>query len=363
MRRIPAFLVLLTLCSCFHHREASGQLPVSSTINDEQKTLISGALKSFPEKTQFAVAVISNGKIQFFGALNQNDSMIIIVNHDRVFEIGSISKVFTSTLLAESVLAGKINLDEPIDKALGSPLKDNAKMSFKQLANHTSGLPRLATNMNMLTVDPANPYRDYDEAKLRVYLQNELKQAQEPGTKSEYSNLGVGLLGFLVSQVENRSYEDLLQERISKRLDMNATTTDRSKIQNSLVTGLNPAGEEVSNWDLNVLVGAGGILSSVEDLSKFALAQSDDANEAMKLTRMETFRITDSFGIGLGWHIARNNGQEYFNHNGGTGGYRSSMTINPRQKNGVIILSNVSAFHPQSGKIDLLCRELLITLE
>jgi CubicO group peptidase (beta-lactamase class C family) len=335
----------------------------TGTANEQQTELAKTAIKLFPVNTQFAIAIVDGGTTTFLGVKREKDNVVTISNQKNVFEIGSISKVFTSTLLAESVLAGKITLDKNIGETLDFPLKDNVKITFQQLANHTSGLPRLATNQNIFGADPANPYKDYDEAKLIEYLKNEIKLAQEPGTKYEYSNLAVGLLGYLVGRIEDKAYEELLQEKIFKRYKMTSSTTLREKVsKTALVKGLNAGGDEVSNWDLAVLAGAGGILSSSEDLSKFAMAQFDDSNKAMTLTRKKTFDINERMSIGLAWHIIKKDGVELFNHNGGTGGYRSNMSIDIQGKRAVIVLSNVTAFHPDSGKIDALSFDLLKTI-
>lgn len=325
--------------------------------------MIIAALKPLPANVQFSVAIIKNGKTTFFGAKHTVDTVVAIENHSSVFEIGSITKVFTSTLLAESVLNGKIDIDKNFSDGLDLSIKDSTKISFKQLANHTSGLPRLPTNLILFTVDPANPYRDYDEKKLKEYLSTQLKPAQEPGTKYEYSNLAVGLLGYLVSKIEKKSYEELLQERIFKKYKMLSSSTIRSQVESRLVKGIGVNAKEVANWDLAVLMGAGGIISSAEDLSKFAMAQFNPSDKVLSLTRQKTFDINENLAIGLGWHIVKDEGKEIFNHNGGTGGYRSSMSVDVKNKNAVIVLSNLTAFHSESKNIDALCRDLLKTLK
>ena len=142
------------------------------------------------------------------------------------------------------------------------------------------------------------------------------------------------------------------------------STTNREQVQEHLIAGLNPSGKETSNWDFDILVGAGGIMSSTMDLSQFALAQFNRENKALMATQKPTFTINDNMKIGLGWHILkRKNGKELIWHNGGTGGYTSSMALDTEHKNGIIILSNVSAFNKNMGNIDQLAFELIATLE
>ena len=166
----------------------------------------------------------------------------------------------------------------------------------------------------------------------------------EPGKASEYSNLGAAVLGYVLSKIDQRSYEEMLHARILTPYEMGSTTTNRALIEEKLVTGINNAGEDVPNWDMAAFVGAGGILSTVSDLSKFALAQFDTAETALALTRKPFFTINDNYSMGLGWSVIQTESGDTWNwHNGGTGGYTSSMIIDVKKRNGVIVLSNISA--------------------
>ena len=141
------------------------------------------------------------------------------------------------------------------------------------------------------------------------------------------------------------------------------STFNQNELNEVLVKGLDAQGNEVPNWELSVLASAGGILSNVEDLAKYVIAQFDTSNKELELTRQKTFKLNENMDIGLGWHIikSKSNNQWYW-HNGGTGGYSSSMSIDVKNKNGIIILSNVSAFNPSMENIDKLCFELMETL-
>ena len=176
----------------------------------------------------------------------------------------------------------------------------------------------------------------------------------------EYSNLGAGLLGFVLSKIEDTTYEDLLQTRIFSKYQMTSSTTDRTMVSKVLVAGLNPKGNETPNWDINVLVGAGGILSSVNDLSRFATAQFNNANKELNLTRETTYRGSNH--VGLGW-IIKEPGKQWVWHNGGTGGYTASMQVDIENSNAVIILTNVSGFSSKRVNIDSLSDRLMDTLK
>ncbi|PIE78773.1 MAG: penicillin-binding protein [Candidatus Delongbacteria bacterium] len=331
-------------------------------ITKEQSEIIFESTKKFPNNTQISIAIINNEKISYYGINKEGDTISTIDNQKSIFEIGSISKVFTSTLLANSVLDEKINLNDNINGYLKVPFNNDTKISFIDLANHTSGLPRLPSNLDLENVNPENPYKDYREKELEEYLTTHLELLNKG--EYQYSNTGAGLLGYTLSKIENETYENLLQKNIFSKYDMQNSTADINKLKGNIVRGLNNEGKEVPNWEFSVLVGAGGIFSTVEDLSHFAVSQFDYTNKELKLTREKTFELNEKMDIGLGWHILKSQSKNlWYWHNGGTGGYSSSMVIDDKSKNGIIILSNVSAFNPNMGNIDKLCFELMKTLE
>lgn len=333
-------------------------------LNNKQIQLLFNAAKSFPNNTQLSIALIRNKKIDFIGVERLNDTIKPVENQKYTFEIGSITKVFTATLLADFVEKQKLNLDDYIQDYLDFKINTESKITFKQLANHTSGLPRLPSNLNLWLVDQDNPYKDYNKEKLITYLTKEIKLNQEPGTKYEYSNLGAGILGFELATIANSSFESLLQDKIFTKYNMLNSSSKSENIKTKLVKGLNPKGKNTPNWDFNVLTGAGAVFSTAEDLAQFVLAQFNYQNNALMLTQKPTFKINKAMSIGLGWHILKSeDSSELIWHNGGTGGYTSSMAVNVKKKNGIIILSNVSALNKKIANIDQLCIDFMKTLE
>ncbi|MBU1012357.1 MAG: beta-lactamase family protein [Bacteroidetes bacterium] len=361
-------LIMLLCCNLGHGQVSQSENNISdkeNVLTAKQKKLVYENLKNFHDQTQVSFAVIKNGAVGFYGVKRENDLLSDSPNADKVFEIGSITKVFTSTLLANFVLDGKLEADDKINDYLKIKLKDGIQISFKQLANHTSGLARMPSNFNFAAaLSPDNPYKNFDEKMLEWYLTQALKLEYAQGTKSEYSNLGVGLLSYTLCKIVDTDFQSLLKSYIFSKYKMASSTTIRDEIAEKLVIGRDSIGKETSNWDLNAMAGAGAILSSVEDLSKFALAQFDIANKELALTRVKTFADPGSMDVCLGWFINKSkSGSEWYFHNGGTGGYRSAMALDINKKNGIIILSNVSSFHPNSRKIDELCFALMKTLD
>ena len=349
------FIISLIACQESKHRN-NAQIDSSiryQEISKKQTSIIFENIKELPINTQISFGFIENGSVKFYGVKIDHDSIISIKNHQKVYEIGSITKVFTSTLLAKYVIEGRVNLEDDITDYLHIEIKGDPGISFKQLANHTSGLPRLPSNLETESFDPENPYQAYDEKHLRYYLLEEIDLEQTPGGSYSYSNLGAGLLGFALEKLDGKSYEQLVQKNIFSQYGMNHSTTQRKSVEHMLIKGLDENGKEASNWDLSVLVGAGGALSSTEDLSKFVLAHFDSSDEVLNLTRSKTFTVNQISDIGLAWEIIkRRSGDTWYKHNGGTGGYTSSLIMDIDNKNGIIILSNVSAYNSKRSIID-----------
>lgn len=330
---------------------------INKTINaltqlpDHQAEIIFNSVRAFPNNTQLSIAIIENSKISYYGVLKMNDSVKTLSNNRNHFEIGSITKVFTATVLAELVAKKKLALSDPINPYFNEPFKSGPNVTFQALANHTSGFPRLPPNVDMATIDQTNPYKDYLERDL-IEGVDHLKGFSELKNKYDYSNFGAAVLGYTMGKSQHSTYLNLLQKTVFNRYGLKNTFTS-SKGIDSLVKGLDAEGKETSNWDFDVLFPGGGLVSTVEDLSTFALAQFKPKNKALALTRIPTHTISKSLFIGLGWHISvEESGNTYVWHNGGTGGYTSLMALDINNQNGVIILSNVSGYSPNMGNID-----------
>lgn len=321
----------------------------------EISDIIFAKSKDLPNKAQLSIAISQNGKTKYYGIIKVNDTLKPIENQKKILEIGSITKVFTSTILASLVNEKKIKLTDKINLYYPFTFKDNINISFESLANHTSGLPRLPENLDLS--NKINPYKNYGKAEIENYLQNSLKFENERYKTYSYSNLGTGLLGYTLGLSEKTSFQNLLQQRIFYTYKMTNSFTSSKNLGVRLVKGLNKKGEIVSNWDFDALFGAGGILSTTEDLTKFAIAQFNPKNKELELTRKTTFDIKGDTKIGLGWHKSTTtNDDDIIWHNGGTGGYSSSIVMKVEKKTAVIVLSNVSDVN---DKINALSYELL----
>ncbi len=122
----------------------------------------------FPDKIQLAVAVIKNGNTNYYGFIKEDSKLNIVQNEKKIFEIGSITKIFTAIVLADLVIKNKLELDADIQQYFDFPFKDNAKIKLLSLANHTSGLKRHPSNFDTSTENLVNFYREYDEIMMKT---------------------------------------------------------------------------------------------------------------------------------------------------------------------------------------------------
>ena len=266
---------------------------------------------------------------------------------DTVFEIGSITKVFTSTLLADLVSREELGLDTPVQSLLGDevrmPARNGAEITLGHLATHSSGLRRLPDNLD--PEDPANPYADYTVEDLYAFLSSH-ELDRDIGDTVEYSNVGYGLLGHALVLREGTDFETLIVERILEPLQMPDTAVELTPaLRERLATGHDGRLRPAANWDLPVLAGAGALRSTVNDLLTFLEAnlglRESPLNQAMEFARMPQRREPAlDMDIGLGWIIAREGDRDFVWHNGTTGGYASFIGFDAETGEGVVILSN-----------------------
>jgi D-alanyl-D-alanine-carboxypeptidase/D-alanyl-D-alanine-endopeptidase len=276
-----------------------------------------------------------------FGKLNDGKAP----DGDTVYEIGSITKTFTATLLADAVLAGRFTLDTPVADLLPDfkiPDRNGKKITLGEIGTQHSGLPRLPANL--LPKDPANPYADYDAEKLKAFL-GSYQLPRDPGASYEYSNLAFGLLGYALGQSENSDYQTIVSHKIFQPLGMTMTGT---KLNDEMISHLAPGHDEsggaAKNWDFDALSGAGAIRSTVNDMLRYLQANvgvgQSSLTKTMQFAQQPRKEMTANMRIGLAW-MTTDKGIIW--HSGGTAGYRSFIGFSPDGRKGVVILTNTEA--------------------
>ena len=279
-----------------------------------------------------------------------------------VFELGSITKTFTGTVLADMVRRGRVKLDDPVGKYLPRgvrvPSLNGRQITLLDLATHTSGLPRLPTGYE--PPDPANPYGDYAAKHLYAFL-NSHELAREPGAKFEYSNLGMGLLGHALARAARaKSFQRLVAERVLHPLGMSMTAYGRTAaLAPWMAKGHNQQGAVAPYFDVAVLAGGGGLNSNVSDLMTYLDANigepTSPLEHAMRDARRGYHLPRPGVQVGLGWMTMTRGPLTLVGHNGGTAGYSTYVVFDPETRAGVVVLANSGGFE----YADKIGRELL----
>lgn len=250
-----------------------------------------------------------------------------------LFEIGSITKVFTGVLLAQAVVDQKVALDTTIGSLMGPEAKFAdprvAAITLKQLSTHTSGLPPLASNAAAGMAEN-DPYANYDEKLLLSYIQGEKLKGESPYSCS-YSNIGVGLLGYLLGKAYETTWEEAVVTKVCLPLGLKDTAVQPPGLP---VATPYAEGKEVKPWHLGVLGGAGALRSTAADMLRFGEAllhpETTALKDAFAIALTPQAEIASSGGqIGLGIFINKREGETVLQHDGGTGGYRSGLQVIP----------------------------------
>jgi serine-type D-Ala-D-Ala carboxypeptidase/endopeptidase len=264
-----------------------------------------------------------------------------------LFELGSITKVFTGILLADMVERSEVKLEDPVAQFLPKdtqvPSRAGKQIRLVDLATHSSGLPRMPSNF--APADASNPYADYSAERLYEFLRGHTL-TRDVGERAEYSNIGVGLLGHALSLRTGKSYEALVTERILEPLSMTSTRIVlRPEDRGRLAPGHSASGTPVPNWDLDALAGAGALRSNADDMLKFLAANisppDNRVGRAIRAAQTPRATFNETMRVGLLWLTQTTRfGRTIVWHNGGTAGYRTYVGFDPERRIGVVVLSN-----------------------
>lgn len=315
---------------------------------DELKAKIDAKVQQhFKNNTQvgIVVGVVKGGETHFWSYGERIQGKSELPTSDTFFEMGSISKTYTATLLAHEVVKGKVKLSDPI-KLFWPELKgtDAGEITLEQLATHHSGLPRMPNNI--IVTDPKNPCKDYEVSRLLTYLKN-FKQTAKAPFSYEYSNVGIGLLGYVLAQKLNgKTYAAYAQDRLLGPLKLKDTKTTLKKIDRARAAqGHNSFFSLMPHWDLNVLEGAGVLKTTASDLLSFLkfnmTPDSSDLGRAAVLAHQPRADTDNSdTKIGLAWETLPYGKHTVIAHSGATGGFIANLIFDPQEKIGAIALSN-----------------------
>lgn len=335
------------------------QASPAATLNiAEVKQIVRDAVEKEKRAPGIVVGLIDQSGTQVIAWGKRKFGAKEDVDGDTIFEIGSITKIFTSVLLQDMADHGEVKLDDPIGKFLPAsvktPTRKGREITLLHLATHTSGLPRLPFSFWYALAYLDDPYAKFTVKDFYKFLSH-YKLRRDIGAEFEYSNAGMQLLGLILSLKAGTNYESLVVNRICAPLKMDSTRITLSADQKSrFATGHDETRKPVKNWDQTNLPGDGALRSSVNDLLKFlsvnlGLSQSSlsGALAAAQVPR----HVTDdpSERVGLGWIIETNSNLIW--HNGETRGYSSYIAFNKSEGRGVVILANAENNLDDLGEI------------
>ncbi len=323
-------------------------------------------------KAALVVGLIDpNGtKVYSFGNISKENN--IPVNGSTIFNIASITKTFTTLVLADMVKQGIVHLDDPIEKYLPSNVKvpqyNGTKITLKDLATHTSGLPFMPSNIwiNNIVGDLNS---NYNETQLYQGLAN-TTLTSKPGTKFLYSDFGMGLLGHLLSVKAGVSYEQLVKNRILDVLGMNDTkiTLSQNDLKYRFPVG-HQNGTEIETPKIpDVIAGAGSFRSTANDLLKYASANlgllHTKLDESIALQHLIQHPgilpnpMNYSTYIALGWAVLTNFGTETLTHTGSINGWNANVAFIPTKQIGVVSLCSCDLTDANTGILDFVLLNL-----
>ncbi len=317
--------------------------PLPGLSTDKIREILVRRIDQQKQAVGIVVGIIepAGRRVVAYGKLANDDSRTL--DGDTIFEIGSVTKIFTSLLLADMVTRKEVALNDAAARYLPEnvrvPERSGKSITLLDLSTHSSGLPKNPGNLK--PKDPGNPYADFSVDDLYEFLSG-YELPRDPGSEFEYSNLGAGLLGHLLAYGAGMDYESLITSRIARPLNMPDTGITLSPVQKRrMAAGHNAALAPVPNWDLPTFAGAGALRSSANDMLTFLeafLGYRESPLAASMKAMLDVRRPIGKtkFEIGLGWNIFR----DTIWHDGGTGGFRSFTGCDLKARTGVVVLSN-----------------------
>lgn len=343
-------LKLILTVSIFFYFELNAQNIDSQTLNK-----IDNYIKNTQNKANIpiiSIGIVKNHNLIYKNSYSKNAN----INTKSLFYIGSLTKSFTALAIMQLVEDRKINLDDSINKYLPwFKIKDEKKINnitIRTLLNQTSGFS---------TYDGLKNFDDWDSSDFAlektIRALKDISLVSEPSSTFHYSNINYQILGLVIEKVSGLSYSLYIKENIFHKLDMNNSFVSLDKInKKDMVQGHRLWFGQAIKSDFpfsKVMLPAGYIISNVEDMGNYLIAQLNNGNYKNKqifsssiINQMQTPSATiqkDKSYYGFGWFIDTRE-ELYLSHLGVTPGYTSAMIIYPKEKLGLIVLTNATSY-------------------
>lgn len=304
--------------------------------------------------------MLKDGNISYFSYGKRDRNKDELPDENTLYEIASLTKLFTALLLAEAEQNGEVKPNDPLRKHLppgpALPSKNGSDIRLIDLATHTSGLPEHHDSIKLYSTSQRNPFKKDDVKKLYDFI-SKFDLVHIPGEKYVYSNIGMGLLGHALAKRANLDYEAYIVERLFKPLRMYNTKIVFSPKEAKLLSkGHDADGNTVlPNWFSPGLEGCGALRSNIRDMMNYVKVnvypEESKLSSAIKRAQQAHFKVDEEMLIGLGWIILPQS--EILVHGGSVEGFSSFIGISLKNKTGVVVLSNstgipFSIVHPAS---------------
>ncbi|MCB0707284.1 MAG: beta-lactamase family protein [Saprospiraceae bacterium] len=335
----------------------------------EVESLIHNYVESLPVHAEVSIAYVENGKVYRYGYQVGEHGPEAVNNFDRLYEIGSITKTFTTSLLMHEVHLGKMQLEDPIQEYLPVQMKgdsfDGHTITLLDLATHTSGLSTSPDNAGWPYIrakifTPQNPNRNFKAKHYYKYLED-FELDYIPGQVWEYNNFAMALLGDLIARKNNSTWEVLVKKWLFDPLGMSNSYFRIEKAQEDIaVQGYNEKGKKTARWEMDFIANAGGINSSLNDMLRWMDANLHVVSEDLAFIHDghdelgQKILFNDGYWfMGIGWwHRLKDDPYQTIYHSGGTGGFTTIFGFDKERQKGVIILTNFAYDHPQMRTAD-----------
>ncbi|NJO89069.1 MAG: beta-lactamase family protein [Chloroflexia bacterium] len=331
--------------------------PTESLVEWLDSTIKSTIVKN--DKPSAAIGIIKDGKIYYndgFGTISRNSEKS--VTSSSVFQIASVSKMFTGIIVANLIEEGKLKLDEKIITYLEEVLTDVTKSAFSEitlahLMQHRAGIPNYGCSVYLKAKEGGNYYWEKGYSRKEFISDiNKMKLEFVPGTDQSYSNSGYNIVGLILEEVTGKSYDELVRHYLVKPLELKNTFTKPTDKERTLIVTAYPPSEpkrasKISDW--GYATPASGIFSSINDLQKLMDKQIDAYKVFEKTGELSPFVLlnrpgldnTLEFNYGLGFFERKGpNGEVLFQHDGDADGYTIFYTIDPSKNLGKILITS-----------------------
>ncbi len=316
----------------------------------------------------YVIGIIVGDSIFTYGYGQKAKDIAEVPNENTLFEIGSVTKVFTASLVGILSDEGLMNHDAPLNEYLPKKYRNPKlkEVTISSLLTHTSGLPKMPTPFGIYEEETDNPYAHYSKQLLLefyadfepVSVQQKIKKKRKKRkqkVKAEtpveyiYSHLNYALLEVALEYTTGQTYDELLDQRIFSQVGMpqsfgNFASEEQADL---LTTGYGRNGKEAKPWDFASFSASQGIKSTAQDLLSFLKIHMDKPTSPLALSFHNNTipaintGLTENGAMGFGWHILHQ--KKYYDihlHAGSTGGHRAFIGFIRETKTGVVVLSN-----------------------